>query len=141
MARKRKRQRRHNFAWVKPALIALVLCGFIGAAAVGYVWQKEQNLNVYDRISERESELKQLRDEHRSLIKERDRLLSPSELESRVEELNLGLRMPEVDQILQLEEPDIQDFGPDPTQQYVDRNQPQSAQLREAQEQAKQRTD
>ncbi len=93
--------------WIRPAVAALVLCGAIGAASLGYIWQKKQNNEVYDRIGEKEKTLRALQEEHDELARERDHLLLPSELDARVTTLQLGLELPDPSQVIQLEEPEF----------------------------------
>lgn len=105
--------------WVRPAVAALVLCGAIGAASLGYIWQKKQNNEVYQRIGEKEKTLRALKEEHDELVRERDHLLLPSELDARVTTLQLGLELPDPSQVIQLEEPEFIERSKNSQPQYV----------------------
>jgi hypothetical protein len=85
-----------------PAVKAALLCAFIGGSAIGYVWQKNQLIDLGRRIKERENRLAQLREANLKLSKQLVTLRSPAYLERRIKELNLDLIQPAQKQILRL---------------------------------------
>ena len=87
-----------------PAVKAAVLCAFIGGSAIGYVWQKNQILELGRRIKEKENRLAQLRQANQKLSRQLVTLRSPPYLDRRVRELNLNLGQPTQVQILRLVE-------------------------------------
>lgn len=119
--KRRQKKTVARFAWLKPAVAALSVCAFIGGAAVGYVWQKKQNVGIYDRIAERQRELHDLEETHAELMKEHDRLLNPLVLEKMVQRFGLNLRMPDPDQIIRLPEPEANEQTADSQKQYARR--------------------
>ena len=90
------RNRRTQSAEVRfgPALKALLICLFIGGAAVGYVCQKHQLNELGRQKKQREMQLEELRLGNAQRAKQRAELLSPLNLERRARELNLGLGLP-----------------------------------------------
>ncbi len=98
------RNRKNQSAAVrfKPAMKAAVLCALIGGAALGYVWQKNQNIELGRRFQERERKLGDLRQANSKLARQLDALRLPAVLERRAKELNLGLVQPGQSQILRL---------------------------------------
>jgi cell division protein FtsB len=87
-----------------PALKAVLLCAFLGGSSIGYVWQKNQLIDLGRRIKEREASLAQLREANLKLSKQLATLRSPAYLERRLKELNLPLTLPAQSQILRLVE-------------------------------------
>lgn len=74
--------------WVK----LVVLLVFMGAlAGVGYVWQKSQIYQLGQQIKKRELYLAELRYQNEKLRQQLATLQSPTVLEARVRELDLGL--------------------------------------------------
>lgn len=74
--------------WVK----LVVLLVFVGAlAGVGYVWQKSQIYKLGQQIKKRELCLAELRYQNEKLRQQLATLQSPTVLEARVRELDLGL--------------------------------------------------
>ena len=88
-----------------PALKASFLCLLIAGSAVGYVWQKSQIYLLGQQISQRESKLKQLRNENQRLGDQFAMLRSPVMLDQRARELNLGLVPAQPGQVCRLPEP------------------------------------
>ena len=74
-----------------PALKALFLCLLIAGSAVGYVWQKGQIYQLGQQIRQREVRLARLQNDDRKLSDQLSILRSPTMLDRRVRELNLGL--------------------------------------------------
>ena len=101
------RNRRNQSAAIRfgPALKAAFLCLLIGGSGVGYVWQKSQIHQLDVRIRAHEHRLAALRDQNDKLRKQLAVMTSPSYLEARVRELNLGLAEPRQSQIWRLPEP------------------------------------
>ncbi|MBI3192684.1 MAG: hypothetical protein HYZ36_08460 [Pedosphaera parvula] len=102
MTRNRKRQ--SAAIRLGPAVLALVLCLFFGAAGVGYVWQKNQIFALGKQIKEREMKLEELRRQNKQRADHLAHLRSPGFLDARVKELNLGLAPARPEQILRLTE-------------------------------------
>jgi hypothetical protein len=100
MSRNRKNQ--SSAVRFKPAMKAALLCALIGGAALGYVWQKNQNIELGRRFQERESRSAKLRQANAALCRQLDTLRSPAFLERRAKELNLQLVQPNQSQILRL---------------------------------------
>jgi cell division protein FtsB len=100
------RNRKNQSAAIRlaPAMKAALLCAFIGGSAIGYVWQKNQIIELGRTIKAREGQLGQLRAANLQLSKQVMTLRSPSYIERRIRELNLPLALPAQAQILRLVE-------------------------------------
>lgn len=72
---------------------------------MGYVWQKDQILQLGERIAKREQSLEALRKQNEKLRRDLLTLRSPANLERLVEHYNLGLVEPAPDQVIRLPEP------------------------------------
>jgi hypothetical protein len=88
-----------------PALKALFLCLLIAGSAVGYVWQKSQIYQLGQQIRQREVRLARLQNDDRKLSDQLSILRSPSLLDRRTRELNLGLMPAQPMQVMRLTEP------------------------------------
>jgi uncharacterized protein involved in exopolysaccharide biosynthesis len=88
-----------------PALKALFLCLLIAGSAVGYVWQKSQIYQLGQQIRQREVRLARLQNDDRKLSDQLSILRSPTMLDRRVRELNLGLLPAQPMQVMRLAEP------------------------------------
>jgi cell division protein FtsB len=101
------RNRKYQSAGVRfgPALKALILCGIIGGSGVGYVWQKSQINELGRQIKQREQRLAELENQNKKLRDQYAILRSPAKLDQRLRELNLGLAMPQPQQVWRLPEP------------------------------------
>lgn len=88
-----------------PALKAFLLCLLIGGSGVGYVWQKNQIYDLGQQIRKRELHLTDLQNQNEKLRRQLAQMRSPTFLEARVKELNLGLVPPESSQVWYLTEP------------------------------------
>ena len=88
-----------------PALKALFLCLLIAGSAVGYVWQKSQIYQLGQQIRQREVRLARLQNDDRKLSDQLSILRSPTMLDRRVHELNLGLLPAQPEQVVRLMEP------------------------------------
>ena len=99
-----KRTRTNQSAAVRfgPALKAVIICLFIGSSGVGYVWQQNQLLELGRQKAEKEKRLNRLRLQNSQLAWHLAELQSPKSLETRLKELNLGLRMAQPTQIVWL---------------------------------------
>ncbi len=106
MAARKKKQGRDGSGFGN-VLMVLAVCVGLGAAGLGYVWQKNQNFEIGQRIKEQELRLKTLQQTNQLL---RDRLIelrSPQYLRQAVEERGMKLDLPDPEQILRLKEPEI----------------------------------
>jgi len=101
------KNRKHQSAVVRfgPALKAFVLCVLIGGSGVGYVWQKSQIDQLSIQIKKREHKLAALDNQNKNLRDQLAKLRSPAQLKERVQKLNLGLGMPQPNQVWPLPEP------------------------------------
>ena len=81
---------------------AALLCAFIGGSAIGYVWQKNQIVDLGRKIKEKENRLVQLKAANQNSSRQLVTLRSPAYLERRLKELNLPLGQPAAVQILRL---------------------------------------
>jgi hypothetical protein len=101
------KNRKHQSAAIRfgPALKAFLLCMLIGGSGVGYVWQKSQIDQLGLQIKKREVHLKELQVQNEKLRRQMEYMKSPSFLEARVKELNLGLVPPQPSQVWYLKEP------------------------------------
>src|SRR5512135_2006209 len=108
------RNRKNQSAAIRfvPALKAAVLCAFIGGSAIGYVWQKNQIIELGRKIRDKENRLAQLKDANQKLAKQLDTLRSSAYLERRLRELKLDLVQPAQTQILRLPEAPLGEAGP-----------------------------
>ncbi len=87
------------------ALKASFLCLLIAGSAVGYVWQKSQIYQLGQQIRQREIRLAQAKDTNQKLGDQLAMLRSPTMLDKRARELNLGLGPAQPSQIWRLPEP------------------------------------
>ena len=102
MARNRKSQ--PAAVRLAPALKALVLCVFIGGSGLGYVWQKNQIMELGQQIKRREVYFAELQRKNNELSRQLALLRSPRELDARARKLNLGLLPHRPEQVLRLDE-------------------------------------
>ncbi|HNQ74249.1 MAG TPA: hypothetical protein PKN95_11675 [Verrucomicrobiota bacterium] len=87
------------------ALKAVAFCAFAGAAAVGYVWQKNQIDVLGRQIKQREIRLAELRDQNKKLRDQLAMLQSPGQLALKLQQLNLGLIQPHPGDVWKVTEP------------------------------------
>ena len=109
MARNRKAQSGNVRLW--PALRVFILCLFFGSSGVGYVWQKNQILQLGRQMKAAELLLDRWRAENHRLSSQWNALRSPPFLELRIKELNLELSQPLPQQIVRLSEPELPQGG------------------------------
>jgi len=81
------------------------LCVIIGGSGVGYVWQKSQINELGRQIKQREQKLIELDHQNKKLRDHLAELRSPAKLNERVQKLNLGLVLPQANQVWLLPEP------------------------------------
>lgn len=86
------------------ALRVLCLCLFVGAASVGYLYQKNQLENLGEEILSKELRLRQLKQENSDDQEKLAWMQTHRYLDGRVKQLRLGLVEPREEQILRLEE-------------------------------------
>ena len=88
-----------------PAVLAALLCLALGAAGLGYVWQKQQNFKLGQQKKERELKLDALKQECKQRLANLAKLRSHRSLEERVKKLNVGLVPKDPSQVVHLPEP------------------------------------
>jgi hypothetical protein len=101
------KNRKYQSAGVRfgPALKALLLCGIIGGAGVGYVWQKSQIGQLGDQRKEREQYLNKLKGQNADLRRQFETICTPANLGQRVRDLKLGMAPAQQSQVWSLAEP------------------------------------
>jgi len=109
------RNKKNHTAAVRfgPAIKAVALCLFLGASGVGYVWQKEQINALNERRRQNENRLEHLRRENERLSRVLAALQSPTEIEMRIRQLDLGLLAPQPEQVVRLLETPPEAEAPD----------------------------
>jgi hypothetical protein len=103
MARNRKNQ--SAALRFGPALKALVICLLIAGSGVGYVWQKNQIIELGKELSRKERRYRALVDQNEKYRQQFAALRSPGALTQRIKELELGLVPSEPSQVVRLAEP------------------------------------
>ena len=88
-----------------PVLKVVLLCFLLGGSAVGYVWQKGQIYQLGQQIRQQEVQLTQMKDSNQKLRDQLAMLRTPTMLDRRARELNLGLTPAQPSQIWRLPEP------------------------------------
>src|ERR1035438_1712839 len=88
-----------------PVLKVVLLCLLIGGSAIGYVWQKNQIDRLGRQIAERESKLRQLKNDNKSLSDQIAFLNLTPMIDRRAKLLNLGLAPAQPAQVVRLAEP------------------------------------
>jgi hypothetical protein len=101
----RNRKYRTVAARFGPAIKAFVLCLLIGGSGIGYVWQKNQILELGKQISAREARLRILEQQNDKMRKQMAEMTTVAFLEGKIRELNLGLAAPAQSQVWHLKEP------------------------------------
>jgi hypothetical protein len=103
MARNRKNQ--SAALRFGPALKALVICLLIAGSGVGYVWQKNQIIELGNELTRKERRYRSLVDQNEKYRQQLAALRAPGALTQRVKELELGLVPSEPSQVVRLAEP------------------------------------
>lgn len=99
------RNRKNGSAtWLVPGAKAALICLLLGGSAIGYVYQKNQLVELGRQIQKSEQQLKALNDGNARLTRQLLTLQSAVYLEQRVKELKLGLVQPAQSQILTIVE-------------------------------------
>lgn len=88
-----------------PLLVALVCCLGLSGAGMGYVWHRNRNGQLEDQLQQWAGRLERLRQDNQVLDQQLEELRSPQALEAAVRRWNLGLTMPQPEQILRVTEP------------------------------------
>ncbi len=101
-----KRQRNSPPAGLRlgTLVLAMGLCVFFSGAGVGYVWHRNRNDRITAHIREERVRLQELRSQNEYADRQLESLRSFRVLEQAVERWNLGLVMPQPDQILRITE-------------------------------------
>ena len=101
------RNRKYRSAAIRfgPALKAFLLCLVIGGSGVGFVWQKNQILELGRQIKQREQRLSGLEQQGEKLKKQLATMQTVQALEDSIKKLNLGMGQPSMSQRWQLAEP------------------------------------
>jgi hypothetical protein len=101
------RNRKYQSAAVRfaPAIKVLLVCSFMVASGVGYVWQKGQLVDLGRRKSVLEKRLYALQGQSKKLEGELISLQLPKSLNAKVIEFKLGLQPAQANQIVHLPEP------------------------------------
>jgi hypothetical protein len=115
------RNRKYEPAAIRfgPALKAFFLCLLIGGSAVGYVWQKNQIVQLGEQLNRRETKLDQAKVLNKRLETQLQALRDPGFLKQKIKDLKLGLVEPPRSQIWLLPEPSRDSFAPVLEKQYV----------------------
>ena len=106
-------------AYFGTALKVVLLCSVVCGASVGYVWQKSRIIQLGQEIRQRDSRLKQLREDNQKLAEQLANLHLPPFLDQRVKELNLGLVPASPSQMVRLPEPSAPQKRESSTRQFA----------------------
>ena len=87
-----------------PVIKVVLLCFLFGGSAVGYVWEKNEIVQLGRQISAREKRLDQLKNDNDRLSGQIAILYSPVMLDQRARELKLGLTPAQPMQVVRLNE-------------------------------------
>ena len=99
------RNRKNGSAtWLVPGAKAALICLLLGGSAIGYVYQKNQLVELGRQIQKSEQQFKAISDSNARLQRSLLTLLSTVYLENRVRELKLPLAQPAQSQILTIME-------------------------------------
>lgn len=104
-----------SVARLVPGMKAALICLLLGGSAIGYVYQKNQLIELGKQIQKGEQQLKAVTESNARLARSLSTLQSTVYLENRVRELKLGLVQPTQAQILTIVEAPAAVNGP-PTQ-------------------------
>jgi hypothetical protein len=101
----RNRKYRTTAARFGPAIKAFVLCLIIGGSGIGYVWQKNQIVELCKQIGAREAKLRMLAQQDERMRTQMADMTTVRYLEGKIREYNLGLAASPPSQIWHLKEP------------------------------------
>lgn len=101
-----------------PAIKAAVICLLIGGSGVGYVWQKEQIVQLGKERKLRENTLSNLENQNDKLRKQLAKMQSLPFVEAKIRELNLGLVPQQPAQVWRFPEPAADTPLPGPARAY-----------------------
>ena len=87
-------------AWLVPGVKAAALCLLLGGSAIGYVYQKNQLIELGRQTQRCEHQLQARCEKNDRVEKQLRTLQSPKWLDDRVKELKLGLVQPVQSQIM-----------------------------------------
>jgi hypothetical protein len=90
---------------IGPTLLVILIILFIGGGGVGFVWQKNEILEMSQKKRQKENRLEVLRRENKIHRDNLDYLRLPWVLDVRARELNLGLAPCPPEQVVRLNEP------------------------------------
>ena len=90
-----------------PVLKVVLIGGLFCMAGVGYVWLKNENNRLARTQGELEVRLRDQRQNNVDLVRQFGTLHSPSVLDQRVREMNLGLTPAQPTQVVRLVEPNV----------------------------------
>lgn len=99
-----ERTARNGGVEIGHALRVFCLCLFVGAASVGYLYQKNQLENLGHEIQRKELRLDQLKRENADDQEKLAWMQTHRYIDKRVQQMGLGLVEPREEQILRLEE-------------------------------------
>jgi hypothetical protein len=87
------RNRRNQSAAIRfgPVLKVVLLCSLFCGSGIGYVWQKNQIVELGQQIRKGEQQLTALQSQNKKLRDQLGMMSSVKYLEAKVKELNLGL--------------------------------------------------
>lgn len=91
-----------------PVFKAFLVCVCIGIAGVGYVWQKNELLELGKSLKKREQKLAELERENHVRHQRLTYWRSPIYLEQRIQALKLGLKAPHPSQVVTLPDAGLQ---------------------------------
>ena len=99
------RNRKNGSAtWLVPGVKAAAICLLLGGSAIGYVYQKNQLIDLGRQIQKSEHRFKVVNDHNAQLLRSLATLQSPYYLEGKAREMKLGLVQPAQAQILTIVE-------------------------------------
>ncbi len=107
---------------VGTALRVFCFCLFVGAACVGYLYQKNQLETIGREIRQKEQELDRLKRLNELNRDKLARMQTHRYLDMKVKQLRLGLAEPREEQILRLEEASYASVSRDSDRRYVRRS-------------------
>ena len=115
------RNRKYEPAAIRfgPAFKAFFLCLLIGGSAVGYVWQKNQIIQLGQQLKRSETRLDQAKILNKRLETQLQALRDPGFLKQKIKDLKLGLVEPPRSQIWLLPEPSRDSLAPVLEQNYA----------------------